>query len=340
MKKLMTLIMFLLASSVAFAQDPGKIPNKYGFTIADNAQIRLGSHEDALLEFDTNQTNDAVLFGLPASSERFILTQKADMSTNFGLNDAGTPTLTILSADTSHFVSISHNGSNPVIESDGDPIDFPDGILATITGNADTATALAANPTDCAAGQFATTIAANGNLTCGNLTTNATIATTQTNAAGASANGLTVTSTLGIMDGSDTYNGALITITNANHTGVSNVVNGVSIPNITGDPDATETGLKIGSGWDNGIESASTIKASGGLDMSGSNINGANQILANGSITSASTTNIGWSIVSAANQACNTTCTFACVMGQEGTSKDMLACTDATADVCLCAGAN
>jgi hypothetical protein len=35
-----------------------------------------------------------------------------------------------------------------------------------ITGNASTATALAANPTDCSAGQFATAIAANGNLTC------------------------------------------------------------------------------------------------------------------------------------------------------------------------------
>lgn len=35
-----------------------------------------------------------------------------------------------------------------------------------ISANAGTATALAANPSDCAANQFATTIAANGNLTC------------------------------------------------------------------------------------------------------------------------------------------------------------------------------
>ena len=39
-----------------------------------------------------------------------------------------------------------------------------------LTGNADTATALAANPSDCSANQFATTIAANGNLTCASLT--------------------------------------------------------------------------------------------------------------------------------------------------------------------------
>lgn len=39
-------------------------------------------------------------------------------------------------------------------------------VSGNISGNAGTATALAANPTDCTAGQYATTIAANGNLTC------------------------------------------------------------------------------------------------------------------------------------------------------------------------------
>lgn len=38
--------------------------------------------------------------------------------------------------------------------------------IGNLTGNATTATALAANPTDCTAGQYATAIAANGNLTC------------------------------------------------------------------------------------------------------------------------------------------------------------------------------
>ncbi|MBX3288394.1 MAG: hypothetical protein KF855_03520 [Acidobacteria bacterium] len=40
------------------------------------------------------------------------------------------------------------------------------GTLALTSGNVATATALAANPTDCSANQFATAIAANGNLTC------------------------------------------------------------------------------------------------------------------------------------------------------------------------------
>lgn len=43
-------------------------------------------------------------------------------------------------------------------------------ISATVSGNASTATALAANPTDCAADTYATTIAASGNLTCTTVT--------------------------------------------------------------------------------------------------------------------------------------------------------------------------
>jgi len=40
------------------------------------------------------------------------------------------------------------------------------GFTGNLTGNASTATALAANPTDCSANQFANAIAASGNLTC------------------------------------------------------------------------------------------------------------------------------------------------------------------------------
>ena len=42
--------------------------------------------------------------------------------------------------------------------------------IGALTGNASTATALAANPTDCSSGQFANAIAANGNLTCSQVT--------------------------------------------------------------------------------------------------------------------------------------------------------------------------
>ncbi len=47
---------------------------------------------------------------------------------------------------------------------------FAGPLTGAVTGNADTATALAANPSDCGADTYATTIAANGNLTCATVT--------------------------------------------------------------------------------------------------------------------------------------------------------------------------
>lgn len=68
----------------------------------------------------------------------------------------------------------------------------------------------------------------------------------------------------------------------------------------------------------------------------------AGNISTGGTIVSTRTNDIGWSVQSAANQACNTTCTNACVFGMDtgSTTNSLLACTDATADLCLCAGAS
>lgn len=60
-----------------------------------------------------------------------------------------------------------------------------------------------------------------------------------------------------------------------------------------------------------------------------------------GAVTSSATGALGWTPVAAANQACNTTCTSACVFGIDSAApQTWLACTDATADQCLCAGAS
>jgi hypothetical protein len=60
-----------------------------------------------------------------------------------------------------------------------------------------------------------------------------------------------------------------------------------------------------------------------------------------GTVRSSATADIGWTRVNVANQACNTTCTSACVVGIDtlGTGGFLL-CTDATADSCICAGAS
>lgn len=82
-------------------------------------------------------------------------------------------------------------------------------VTSNITGNATTATALATNPTDCSANQFANTIAASGNLTCAAIV-DADVPDTLTASnyvplAGATLTGQLVTDNLGIeFDESDT----------------------------------------------------------------------------------------------------------------------------------------
>lgn len=60
-----------------------------------------------------------------------------------------------------------------------------------------------------------------------------------------------------------------------------------------------------------------------------------------GALTSTATGTLGWTVVAAANQACTTTCTNACVIGIDtlGTG-GFLDCATATSDFCLCAGAS
>jgi hypothetical protein len=97
----------------------------------------------------------------------------------------------------------------------------------------------------------------------------------------------------------------------------------------------TETALPTGTNY--------MLRATGGAAGATavwSVTNTGNEALA-GTLTSSRSTDLGWSIVNAANQACNTTCTSACVFGFNTAAIGvLLACTDATADSCLCAGAS
>ena len=139
------------------------------------------------------------------------------------------------------------------------------GTIALTSSNVATATALAADPTDCGANAFATAIAASGNLTCG----------------------------------------------------------------AVGDDGVTDA-LTVSGGTVNNSIIGGVAAAAGTFTI----------LAATTSITSSATGSIGWSVVAAADQACSTTCTNACVFGQDSTSKDIVDCSNATADVCVCAGAN
>lgn len=87
------------------------------------------------------------------------------------------------------------------------------------------------------------------------------------NAAGDGSTFATIQATLGIMDGSDTVNALAIDLTNANHTGATNVLNAINISTIVADVDATETAISVGLGgagatqWDVGLDVTGIVEA-------------------------------------------------------------------------------
>lgn len=86
---------------------------------------------------------------------------------------------------------------------------------------------------------------------------------------------------------------------------------------------------------DDTLEITSTnINMTGAVGVTGA-------VVGTSTITSSATGSLGWSIVAGANTACNTTCTFACAAGQDADAANVLvACDNAAADLCICAGAN
>lgn len=151
---------------------------------------------------------------------------------------------TVLLTGGTLYTAAGTSGSNQTI-SQGDTLTIAAGTDITTTGGAtDTITIADSSTLATVTGRGATTttaVALNGGLT-----------STAVNAAGAGANAIALSGTLGIFDGSDTFNGVSLAYTNVNHTGASNAFNGINVANITGDADATETALNVGTGWDYG----------------------------------------------------------------------------------------
>lgn len=114
----------------------------------------------------------------------------------------------------------------------------------------------------------------------------------------------------------------------------------------SGTSNSADTSTRILSRWhnDNAAATGTTVMTLD-QDSTGLALEANGNIDVSGSIFGSSTTSIGWTIQTTANQACNTTCTSACVFGQDNgivgvLNSSVVACTDATADTCLCAGAS
>jgi hypothetical protein len=85
--------------------------------VNDDIPLYLGSSQDAQLEWETAQTQDALVLGL-SGSLTWIITEKADIATNYGLSVRTDPALIIHSADAgtvADYLELQHDQTDAVI---------------------------------------------------------------------------------------------------------------------------------------------------------------------------------------------------------------------------------
>jgi hypothetical protein len=133
-KKLISILVAagLLISSVAFAQLVGVQRIKQSFWFLDDKQIQMGNKPDAACEYDTAQTNDALVCGLSTDSNRLIITEYGDMNSNFALTKSTNPAISIVSADKARTLSLYNDGTDGVFDVSAGSIKFLDAV--TLSG--------------------------------------------------------------------------------------------------------------------------------------------------------------------------------------------------------------
>ncbi len=115
------------------------------FWFLDDKQVQFGNLPDAAVEYDTAQTNDSLVIGVPATNDRLVITRKADMSVNFGLSDLNSAGLTAMSNGGDKAVTLYHDDTNAVIAISSGVLSIPAGIsvgAGVIGGGAGTFTSL------------------------------------------------------------------------------------------------------------------------------------------------------------------------------------------------------
>ncbi len=155
----------LAAAATVLAANPTDCSaNQFANAIASNGNLTCASITDA----DVSDTLTASIFVGSGSSTDAIDLATAEVAGNLKATSLQNTAADLGAANVT--VDLSNSNGVFVTNLTVDGIITAATLSGALTGNASTATALAANPTDCSANQFATTIAANGNLTCVSLT--------------------------------------------------------------------------------------------------------------------------------------------------------------------------
>lgn len=164
------LTFLVLCPVLTHAQAPGVIPDIYGKTYGDNAGVRWGNMSDFICSYLTVDTPDTMVCGTSLDSNAILFVEKADMGFDFAHAAQTDPTLFVHSHNqsTNQWISISHNGTNGVVDVGTGKVTFPDGIDNTVIG-----------ATTKAAGGF-TTLTATGAASAASLTVTGSLLSTST----------------------------------------------------------------------------------------------------------------------------------------------------------------
>jgi hypothetical protein len=151
----------LAATATTLAANPTDCSaNQFANAIAANGNLTCAALTDA----DVSNTLTASLFVGSGSTTNAIDLATAEVAGNLRANNLQNAAADLGAANVTIDLSNNNGSFNTSLIVDGTITAAT--FSGSLTGNASTATALAANPTDCGANQFATTIAASGNLTC------------------------------------------------------------------------------------------------------------------------------------------------------------------------------
>lgn len=172
-------------ASALFANPSDCASDTYATTIAANGNLTCASVTNASTTAASANTGSAIVardgsgnfsagtitaaLSGNASTATALAANPADCASNTFANAiAASGDLSCVSVPNAATTATSSNTNSTIVARDGSGNFSAGTITAALTGNASTATALAADPADCSAGSFATAINASGTLTCSN----------------------------------------------------------------------------------------------------------------------------------------------------------------------------
>ena len=102
----------------------------------DNFELRFGSGTDSHIEFNTSQTNDAMMIAVDNTSRSLLIVERADAGVDFGYANQTNPTLWIHSADhtdLTQWMNLAHNQTDAKIDWGAGTMDFAGGSATAST---------------------------------------------------------------------------------------------------------------------------------------------------------------------------------------------------------------